>query len=326
MNSEHPFAQYIRILGKGKSGARGLSLEEMQTAFGLIMSNDVEPEQLGAFLMLLRYKEETAEEVAGAVLAIRKTLTLPENAPKIDLDWSSYAGKRRHLPWLILTNLLLAQNGVRIFMHGASGHTAGRVYTKNVLGEIGMTPCSSLEEAAEKITKNNFAYLDLEHLSPVLHKIIELRPILGLRSPVHTIARMVNPFDAPYAMQSVFHPGYQKIHLKAGKILQQKHLAVFKGEGGEVERNPDAECLVDTLHNNVTEIEEWPALFTKRHVKDAEMNSKKIKQLWAGEIEDEYALAAVTGTAAIAIKLLGKAGTMTAAQEMAELWWKNRTI
>ena len=38
---------------------------------------------------------------------------------KVDLDWSSYAGKRRHLPWFVPALLLLAQAGHRIFIHGA---------------------------------------------------------------------------------------------------------------------------------------------------------------------------------------------------------------
>jgi anthranilate phosphoribosyltransferase len=59
---EHAFAPYVRILGKGKSGSRSLSLDEARHAFSLILRSEVEPLQLGAFLMLLRVKEETAEE------------------------------------------------------------------------------------------------------------------------------------------------------------------------------------------------------------------------------------------------------------------------
>lgn len=62
----------------------------------------VEPEQLGAFLMLLRIKEETPAEVAGFVRAAKRRFTLPEPKPVVDLDWSSYAGKRRQLPWFLL--------------------------------------------------------------------------------------------------------------------------------------------------------------------------------------------------------------------------------
>ena len=321
---EHPFAEFVRILGKGRKGSRGLTQEEARTAFRMILDDEVTPEQLGAFLMLMRVKEETPEEVAGAVLAIRDYLNIPENAPKVDLDWSSYAGKKRQLPWFILSTLTLAENGVTVFMHGASGHTNGRVYTKDILNNLGLQPCTSLDQAYQELEKHRFAYLDIEYMCPKLHHIIELRPFLGLRSPVHTVARMINPFSAPHVMQGIFHPGYQPTHQQAAILLDQPHLAVIKGDGGEIERNPDVECLVQSVHNGEMIDETWPPMFKRRHVKDEEMNPQRLGQLWRGEIEDEYANAAVIGTLAITLKMMGKADDQQAAETLAAEMWNNR--
>ena len=70
--------------------------------------------------------------------------------------------------------------------------------------------------------------------------------------------------------------------------------------------------------------ETWPAMFKRRHVKDEEMNPQRLGQLWRGEIEDEYASAAVTGTLAITLKMMGKADTQKAAEAMATDMWNNR--
>lgn len=78
--------------------------------------------------MLLRVKEESIDELAGFVQATKDQLHF---APlKVDLDWSSYAGKRKHYPWFLLAALTLAHHGYKIVMHGASGHTINRVYTE----------------------------------------------------------------------------------------------------------------------------------------------------------------------------------------------------
>ena len=61
--AEHPFAQYVRILGKGKTGSRSLSYEEAYQAFSMILKDEVLDVQLGAFLMLLRVKEESVDEL-----------------------------------------------------------------------------------------------------------------------------------------------------------------------------------------------------------------------------------------------------------------------
>ena len=53
---DHPFAQYIRILGKGKTGSRSLNFDEAYQSFKMILAGEAEEIQLGAFLILLRVK------------------------------------------------------------------------------------------------------------------------------------------------------------------------------------------------------------------------------------------------------------------------------
>jgi anthranilate phosphoribosyltransferase len=321
---EHPFAEYIRILGKGKKGSRPLMQDEAYQAMKMILADEVQPIQLGAFLMLMRVKEETPEELAGFVLAARESCNLSSDKALVDLDWSSYAGKRRHLPWFLLSALLLAENGINVFMHGAAGHSAGRLYTQDILRHLGLESANTIEQAKQQLEQQHFSYLSLEHFCPKLHEIIELRPLLGLRSPVHTLVRLLNPFNAEYSIQGIFHPGYRPVHQQAAAILQQPHAAVLKGEGGETERNPDMECLVQSVHNGELSDENWPALFTRRHVKSEELDPKQLALIWQGKIDDEFAEASIIGTAAVALKLLGKADTQQQAHELATDFWSRR--
>jgi anthranilate phosphoribosyltransferase len=321
---EHPFAEFVKILGKGKKGSRPLTQDEAYRAMTMILADQVAPIQLGAFLMLMRIKEETAEELAGFVQAARESFISPKQSIKIDLDWSSYAGKRRHLPWFLLSTLLLAKNGVRIFMHGAGGHTEGRIYTQNVLQYLGYSCAASIEESVSQIKQHNFSYLSLEHICPKLYQMINLRPLMGLRSPVHTLVRLLNPMSASHTIQGIFHPSYRQVHQKAALLLGQASMAVLKGEGGETERNPDMDCLVQSVKNNELTEEQWPALFVRRHVKPDNLDPQQLALLWQGKISDEFAEATVTGTAAIALKLIGKAETQQQAQDLASQYWDNR--
>ena len=322
--SEHPFAEFVKILGKGKRGSRPLTQDEAYRAMAMILANEVEPIQLGAFLMLMRVKEETAEELAGFVQAARESFIIPEQAIKVDLDWSSYAGKRRHLPWFLLSTLLLAENGVRIFMHGAGGHTVGRIYTHNVLKYLDHQCATSIAESLLQIEENNFSYLSLEHFCPKLYEMINLRPLMGLRSPVHTLVRLLNPLNATHAIQGIFHPSYRQVHQKAALLLNQPSMAVLKGEGGETERNPDMDCLVQSVKNNELQEEQWPALFARRHVKSDNLDPQQLAQLWQGKINDEFAEATIIGTTAIALKLINRADTQQQAHELATEYWLNR--
>ncbi len=320
---EHPFAQYIRILGKGKKGSRSLTQEQAYHAMRMVMADETLPVQLGAFLMLMRVKEESPEELAGFVQAVREHFDFAR-ACAVDLDWSSYAGKRRHLPWFLLSALLLAENGVTVFMHGAAGHTANRLYTEDALLALGLKPAASIAQAQLQLAGQGFSYLALPKFCPKLHELIELRPLLGLRSPVHTLVRLLNPFNAEYSIQGIFHPGYRPVHQQAAALLGQPHMAVLKGEGGETERNPDMECLVQSVHAGELMDENWPALFARRHVKAESLQPELLALLWRGELDDEFAAASVLGTAAIALKLLGKAESQQEAEALAKQYWNGR--
>jgi anthranilate phosphoribosyltransferase len=324
MQEEHPFAPYVRILGKGKKGSRGLSEDEAFASMTMILNDEVTPEQLGAFLMLLRVKEETPEEVSGFVKAIRAYIGRSDNT-FADLDWSSYAGKRRHSPWYVLSALLLADNGIKVCMHGAEGHTAGRIYTSEVLAPLGIKVADTLDEARNQVSETNFCYIPLQTISQRLKDILELRPLLGLRSPLHTVGRMINPLNAPYCIQAIFHPGYQKIHQQAAQLMGENNLAVFKGEAGEVERNPDIDCTVSSVTNGELVDEDWPALFSKRHVKEESIDPQRLGRVWRGEDDDaEYAEAAIIATAAIALRLMGKADSPDSAYAQAQQMWHDR--
>lgn len=301
--AEHPFAEFVRILGKGKRGARGLTREEARAAMTLLLEDKVEDAQLGAFLMLLRHKEESAEELAGFTEALRAHLQAPRIA--VDLDWPTYAGKKRHLPWYLLAAKCLASNGVRILMHGGGAHTAGRMYTEQLLDLLQIPLCRNWAGVAEALDQHQLAFFPLQDWAPQLQRMIDLRNTLGLRSPIHSLARVLNPLGARCGLQSIFHPGYQAVHREASRLLGD-HALVIKGDGGEIEVNPDViSHLYGTTAGEAWD-EEWPALSERRHVKPPSLQAEHLLAFWRGEVEDSYGEKAVLATMALALRGLGK--------------------
>ncbi|MBL4721332.1 MAG: glycosyl transferase family protein [Alphaproteobacteria bacterium] len=325
MTEPHPFAQYVRILGRGRTASRSLTIEEAEASMAMIMRNEALPEQIGAFMMLLRVKEETAEEIAGFVKAVRGNIDQPVAAGQADLDWSSYAGKRRQLPWFLLAVMALTQSGVRVFMHGTEGHTPGRLYTRATLEQLGFPIADNLADADAHIRERRFAYLPLQNFSPRLYDLIQLRNVMGLRSPVHTVSRMLNPMKAPCSLHGIFHPGFMTTHQEASRILGDAHMAVFRGEGGEIECRPNKSFDVRTVHDGALDTEEWPSMLVDSfQAVDTEMDSSRLQGVWRGEIDDDYARAAITGTLAVALKALGKASTIKDALTAGAALWDKR--
>lgn len=303
MAQEHPFAQYVRILGKGKKGSRSLDRTEAQDAMGMILDGKVRPEQLGAFLMLLRVKEEAPDELAGFADAVRERYQPPSNLAAC-VDWASYAGKKRHLPWFLLSALLLAEQGKPVFMHGARGHTAGRIYTEDMLALFGLPSCDSWQKVGEQLETAGFAFMSIDHLCPPLGEIIQLRSILGLRSPVHTLCRMLNPLEAEVTIDGVFHPPYAPMHQKTAQLLGTHQAVTVRGDGGEAEVKPDSDCDLHWIVNGELSTGSWPRIYPQRLVKDESLDPADLLRLWRGEIEHPYGEGAVISTLAMVMRLL----------------------
>ncbi|MCQ0167120.1 MULTISPECIES: glycosyl transferase family protein [Pseudomonas] len=317
--AEHPFAQFVRILGKGKRGARGLTREEAREAMGMLLDGKVEQTQLGAFLMLLRHKEESPEELAGFTEAVRQRVQAPPIA--VDLDWPSYAGKKRHLPWFLLAAKCLAKNGVRILLHGGGAHTAGRLYTEQVLEQVQIPLCRDWASVASALDEHCIAFIPLQDWAPRLQHMIDLRNTLGLRSPIHSLARVLNPLGARCGLQSIFHPGYQAVHREASRLLGDTAIVV-KGDGGEIEINPDATShLYGTAHGQDWD-EEWPQLSAQRHVKPASLDLQHLLAVWRGEARNSYGELALVSSMALALRGLGQ--TREDAFTQAQHWWDQR--
>jgi anthranilate phosphoribosyltransferase len=316
---EHPFAPFVRALGKGKRGARSLTREEARQAMGMLLDGSVEDTQLGAFLMLLRHKEESAEELAGFTEAVRERLHAPRIA--VDLDWPTYAGKKRHLPWYLLACKCLAENGMRVLLHGGGAHTAGRRYTEQHLQLLDIPLCDGWDEVSTQLDAHALAFVPLEAWMPRLQRMIDLRNVLGLRSPIHSLARILNPLGARCGLQSIFHPGYQAVHREASRLLGDRAI-VIKGEGGEVEFNPDARCHLFGTADGLAWDEEWPALSEQRHVKPERLDPEHLRAVWRGDEEDDYGRLAVLGTLALALRGLDMPREQAFSQ--AESWWERR--
>jgi len=324
MACEHSFAGYIRKLGRNRRLSNSLTQEEARAAMVDIACYEVEPQQVGAFLMLLRLKRKTPEEIAGFAEALRDGLPKPLDLPPVAVDWPTYAGKRRQPPWFLLAALLLARNGCPVFMHGLSRRDE-RVYIPQALRVLGITPCSLLSQAAAKIRQEGFAYLPIENLSGIVQELMGYRKQLGLRTPMHSIARMLNPLAASLMLQGVNHSHYAPVHQGAAHLLKQEKNLVIQGAGGEFERIPGRPCKLYGLSNDACWEEEWPAeeAFEDQDVvKNLDLNH--FKGVWEGREKDAYGSAAVIGTLALVLRGLGRVAECDEAYQLAEQWWLAR--
>lgn len=300
-------APYVRIVARGQGRARPLEMIEAHNAMTIILRGEAEAEAVGALLMVLRLRGEVPSEIAGFTAALRDHVE--GKLPAADLDWPSYAaGRSRGAPLFLLSARLVSHAGFRVSMHGWNAY---------------QSPAASVRGAIE-LTGPDVRYHCLEDICPKAFELLRLRDAFGLRSCINTVLRMWNPSQARATVQGVFHPSYRSLQAEAAELLGQSDLSIIKGGGGEFERHPSKDITVFGLRGGKHIQENATALLSetrKLHENDAAVD---LAALWAGDANDSFAVATVTGTAALALWTLKAALTFQDAQTMAEGLWANR--
>jgi anthranilate phosphoribosyltransferase len=303
------FAQYVATLGRGPGRSRALTRAEAADAMQMLLADAADPMQVGAFLMLLRYRGEDPVEIAGLVEGARPATRVP--GAEVDLDWPSYgAGRTRGAPWFLLAALALAASGFRVLMHGTNEFSGGMTVEEG-LAALGLAPSGNVQAAARALEVGRFAYLPVGVLCPGVAYLLGVRRLLGLRSPINTMARLLDPGDAPASVDGVFHPPYIEVHLAAAELLGRSRLLVLKGGGGEAERNPrrSVPAHIWAAGQGRTELL-LPALASG----EAEAGEPDFAALWRSEQHHSEMEARVVGTIALGLLAMGRGGDTEAWQ------------
>ncbi|MGQ8367076.1 glycosyl transferase family protein [Glaciecola sp. 1036] len=317
-----PFSDYIKAIGKGQRGARHLTFEEAYDAMSQLLDEKIAPEQAGAFLMLLRMQEESVDELKGFIQACRERVSPQLSECKFNLDIGCYAGKRRQLPWYLLSVALLVQAGYRICLHGASEPGSQRYYASHALPALGLPLADSIEKAQKDVDQFGVCYLDLGIALKPLDRIIKMRELFGLRSCANTLARLLNPSKAPFAIQGVYHTHLDERHAAVNQTFTDQASLVFRGDGGDPEINRDRDTHLyftrsGTIEKiNLPEAKGWA-------LKEQGFTSDTMLSVWRGKFSHGYGEQAVIASLSGYLMLLENLNIEQAISK-AEQYWQMR--
>ncbi|MES2947260.1 MAG: DNA-binding protein YbiB [Pseudomonadota bacterium] len=228
-----PIAHYIKEIGRGKDGARPLNREQATDLFGQVLDGAVSDLEIGAFCLAMRIKGETAHEMAGFLDATHQRLhRVPAStAPTIVIP--SYNGARK-LPVLTpLLALLLAREGLSVMVHGTATESR-RVYTSEVLLALGVPA----QTAIESITPGNVAFVPTALLHAGLQRLLDVRRLVGLRNPAHSLVKLMTPVQGKSLLVSSYtHPEYA-ISMAETLTLMEGNALLLRGTEGEAVADP----------------------------------------------------------------------------------------
>ena len=226
-------AHYIKEIGRGKDGARPLSREQAADLFGQVLDGSVTELEIGAFCLAMRIKGETAQEMAGFLDATHTRLRRLAASRRPTIVLPTYNGARK-LPVLTpLLALLLAREGLPVLVHGTATEST-RVFTSSVLGELGITA----RQDTGAVPEGSVAFVPTAQLCAGLQRLLDVRRVVGLRNPAHSLVKLMVPCDGPSLLVSSYtHPEYA-LSMAATFELIGANALLLRGTEGEPVADP----------------------------------------------------------------------------------------
>ncbi len=245
-------SHYIKEIGRGKDGARSLTREQAANLFGQVLDGAVTDLEVGAFCLAMRIKGETPLEMAGFLDATHARLHKIPMQGRTAVVLPSYNGARK-LPVLTpLLALLLAREGLPVVVHGTATESS-RVSAQNVLAALSVPA----QAAIETIANGSVQFIPTSLLCPGLQRLLDVRRVVGLRNPAHSLVKLMNPCDsAAVVVSSYTHPEYAESMAATFRLVQATAL-LLRGTEGEPVADPRRTPAMDAFADGeVTRVQE----------------------------------------------------------------------
>jgi anthranilate phosphoribosyltransferase len=188
--------QTIKHLAQGPGQVQDLSEDEAYQLFSAMLDSGLNDLELGALLIALRMKGESAGELLGFNRAMTERLyplQIPDAANR-PLVIPAYGGARSEANLLPLVGLLLRRLGIPVVFHGML-EGSGRAASLYILREFGILPSASLAQAQSALEQENVAFVPDALLCPGLAALLALRNRLGVRNSAHVVAKLLDPLN-----------------------------------------------------------------------------------------------------------------------------------
>ncbi len=198
---------FSTILARVADG-QTLSAAEAEAAFGVIMDGLIAPERIAAFLMALRVRGETQDELLGGVTALRARMHTVPAMPADTIDVCGTGGDNYGtLNVSTAVAFVLSALGVPVAKHGNRA-ISSRSGASDVLAALSVPLSAQAEVLAEQMKVHRVIFLSAPHHHPAMRFAAPIRKTLGVRTLFNLMGPLVNPAGVKRQLVGVFSPAW----------------------------------------------------------------------------------------------------------------------
>jgi anthranilate phosphoribosyltransferase len=264
------------------ASGRPLSFAEAKAAFDVIMSGEATPSQIGAFLMALRVRGETVDEISGAVAAMRERMLRGDDIVGTGGDGS------HSLNISTASAFVLAGAGVPVAKHGNRG-LSSQTGAADVLTALGVKIDLPPEQIGLCISEAGVGFMFAPAHHPAMKHVGPTRAELGTRTVFNLLGPLSNPAGVKRQMVGVFSPEWVVPLAETLKTLGAETAWVVHGDGFDEITTTGETKVAELANGEVRSFTVAPeTVGLSRHTKDslrggdAAFNAGKLRDLLAG--------------------------------------------
>ncbi|HYN79443.1 MAG TPA: anthranilate phosphoribosyltransferase [Lamprocystis sp. (in: g-proteobacteria)] len=232
----------IQRIATGPELSKDIALDEARAGMAAILAAQVDPVQAGIFLIALRMKRESDDELRGILDAVRDATSavVADVDDVVDIG-DPYDGYNRCLPAAPFLAPLLAECGVPALTHGAAavGPKFG-VTHRHVLEAAGVPINLDTQAAAARLADptRGWTYLDQRAFCPALHALVDLRTTVVKRQALTTVEVLARPIHGrrhTHLVTGYVHKPYPRIYALLARHAGFDSALLVRGvEGGVI--------------------------------------------------------------------------------------------
>jgi len=228
----------------GALDGRDLSREDARAVMGEIMRGEATPAQIGGFLVALRSKGETVDEIAGCAEAMREHV-LPVRPSRDDLvDTAGTGGDGAHtLNISTAAALVAAAAGAAVAKHGNRA-VSSACGSADVLEALGFRLELPPDRIAHSIDRLGFGFMFAPLHHPAMRHAAGVRRELATRTVFNVLGPLTNPAGARAQVVGVYSPGLVRRIAEVLARLGARRAFVVHGAHGIDELSPAGPNLV----------------------------------------------------------------------------------
>src|SRR6266536_2546231 len=296
------------------------SLSDEQTAevFGIVMSGEATPAQIGGLLMGLRAKGETADELAGAARALRNAMIrVSATQPHLVDTCGTGGGTVPTFNISTVAAFVAAGAGAVVPKHGNRSYTS-RCGSADVLEALGIRIVLDAPSASRVLNEARVVFLFAPNFHPAMKHVGPVRRELGTPTLMNLVGPLANPASVKRQVIGVAEPERAPIVAEALARLGAEHALVVHGRVSMDEISPQGVTDVWEVKDGAVRTWEIDPERFRLGIKDVShlqggepaANAERVERILGNGGSDPAGLAAVLLNAGAAIYVAGIASSL----------------